>query len=224
MAEESITPESAIPKRTKARSRISVPRIEFTIDQDTIDRSAARDSAHCMLSEALRQARPNAKNINCDLAHMRFTDPEKNLRYTYLTPRAAQIALIYFDRGIMPKPFRVRLRDAAVITRTRGGTPGAGRIETSVRQASDRATAKARYDAFKVASEDEPFEVSPQRKAELIKAMDDPKANLGFAVMLDKAGGGRKGEGVGTVVGGRAPASVGNLARKRRYGARLFLE
>lgn len=224
MAEDPTTPESPTQKRGRARARVRVPRIDFEIDQDTINRSVARDSAHCMLSEALQQARPTARNINCDLAHMRFTDPEKNLRYTYLTPRVAQIALIYFDRGITPKPFRVRLRNAAVITRTRGHQPGAPPSDASARRAANIAAAKAKYDAFKGASDDEPFEISPQRKDELLRAMEDPKANLGFAVMLDQAGGGRKNEGVGTVVGGRAPASVGNLARKRRFGARLFLE
>jgi hypothetical protein len=55
-----------------------------------------------MIAEAIKQAVPRATNVSVDLSTVRWTDPEKKLRYTYLTPRAAQIALPAMTRPCRP--------------------------------------------------------------------------------------------------------------------------
>jgi hypothetical protein len=87
-------------------------RIEVTAE--IIDASLARDSTHCMIAESLKAARPEAKSISVDLATIRFTDAKKGVRYTYLTPRVAQVQLVNFDQGRKPAPFSFVLRGAHI--------------------------------------------------------------------------------------------------------------
>jgi hypothetical protein len=75
-----------------------------------------RDSGHCMIAEAIRLVRPKATAIAVDLQTIRFSDPQRWCRYTYLTPRRAQEALIAFDQGdptIEPFTFRLERGQAA---------------------------------------------------------------------------------------------------------------
>lgn len=88
--------------------------LNVRVDTETIEDAIPRDSSHCMIAEAVRTAFPAAKNISVDLQTIRFSDPERGLRYTYLTPRVAQLALINFDMGIKPDPFFFRLRSGMV--------------------------------------------------------------------------------------------------------------
>lgn len=109
------------------RQRLTSPRLTFTVTTDMIEESKARHSGHCMIAETIKQTYPHLRGVTADLATIRASDPEKRLRYIYLTPRNAQLALIEFDRGIVPEPFTVTLWRAAQITRnaqwdrTRGG-------------------------------------------------------------------------------------------------------
>ena len=95
------------------------PQITLDVTADIISSSRPRDSRHCMIAEALRTAYPAASKISVDLATIRFTDKHKGLRYTYLTPRLAQAALVQFDQKISPPPYQVKLRGAQV-TRAHG--------------------------------------------------------------------------------------------------------
>jgi hypothetical protein len=113
--------------------RLSSPSLTVHIDQQIIDHSMRRDSAHCMISEALRQLLPTATGLSVDLATIRLTDPAKKLRYVYLTPRQAQIALIDYDRGINPKPFAFRLHRAVQVTRGRAVAVAAGTVANNRR-------------------------------------------------------------------------------------------
>ena len=85
------------------------------VTKEVIEQSEERDSSHCMIAEALRKALPEARNISVDLATIRFSDPEKRLRYIYLTPRQAQVALVLFDQGKHNDPFTIFLRGAQVV-------------------------------------------------------------------------------------------------------------
>lgn len=98
-----------------ARKRLPhAPRVTVEVDTSAIDDSVPRDSSHCMIAEAVRRSIPGAIRISVDLQTIRFSDPGKRLRYTYLTPRAAQVALVQFDSGIRPDPFAVRLVNGQV--------------------------------------------------------------------------------------------------------------
>jgi hypothetical protein len=109
--------------------RLNSPSLTVHIDQQAIEHSKRRNSAHCMIAEAIRQQLPTATGIAVDLATMRWTDPAKKLRYVYLTPRAAQIALIDYDRGINPQPFAFKLHRAVRVTRGRAMATAARRTE-----------------------------------------------------------------------------------------------
>lgn len=90
------------------------PRLTIEVTSEIIERSRPRDSRHCMIAEALREAYPDAQKVSVDLATIRFTDPQKGLRYTYLTPRIGQEALVQFDTAVLPAPFSMALRGAMV--------------------------------------------------------------------------------------------------------------
>jgi hypothetical protein len=67
-----------------------------------------------MIAEAVKLAVPGARYVSVDLQTIRFTDPTGEKRYTYLTPRRAQVALVNFDQGRAPEPFKVQLRGGVV--------------------------------------------------------------------------------------------------------------
>ena len=92
------------------------PRIQIEVTEKEIQEALPRDSGHCMIADAVRVACPTAKSISVDLQTIRWTDLAKRLRYTYLTPRVAQVALVKFDQGIAPEPFVFRLKQGQVTT------------------------------------------------------------------------------------------------------------
>ena len=86
------------------------PRVEVVVSQENIDFSITGHSSHCMIAEAVRTCFPGAKKIAVDLQTIRFSNWSKGERYTYMTPRVAQIAILNFDRGLKPEPFKFRMR------------------------------------------------------------------------------------------------------------------
>lgn len=99
---------------TPSRSKRS-PRLNITVTQTEIDKSMKRDSSHCMIAEAIKRHVPDASFVSVDLATVRFTDMHAGVRYIYLTPRSAQLALLRFDAGEKPEPFGFRLQGASVL-------------------------------------------------------------------------------------------------------------
>lgn len=86
------------------------PRVKVEVTRELIEQATKRSSSHCMFAEAVKVAVPNANFVSVDLQTIRWTDPVKGERYTYLTPRSAQVALVQFDQGITPEPFPFQLR------------------------------------------------------------------------------------------------------------------
>jgi hypothetical protein len=86
----------------------SAPRVNVEVTTDTIDNSVQRDSQACMIADAIRLAVPDATYPSADIQTIRFT--KGGYRYTYLTPRVVQQALIMFDQGEKPPSFRFQLR------------------------------------------------------------------------------------------------------------------
>jgi len=100
------------------------PRVYLNVTQDIIDKSTVKNSSHCVIAEAVKEAFSGARFVSVDLQTIRFTDPDpkRPYRYTYLTPRTAQVALVQFDQGHKIVPFNVQLRGGAIhhiITRSR---------------------------------------------------------------------------------------------------------
>jgi len=98
----------------QATKRPRAPKITLVITDELIEDAIPRDSSHCLWAEAVKSAYPSAQRIAVDLATIRFSDPTRGLRFTYLTPRAAQVALVQFDQGVKPVPHSVQLRNGHV--------------------------------------------------------------------------------------------------------------
>src|SRR5216684_6376309 len=103
-----VTPGKASDKYPKA------PTATVKVTQEAIDKGVRRSSSHCMFAEAVKQSILGAKRVSVDLQTIRFTDKSKSLRYVYLTPRIAQVALINYDQKVKPAPFTFKLRGGAV--------------------------------------------------------------------------------------------------------------
>lgn len=84
-------------------------KLAVEIDQENIDRSQQRSSSHCMIADAIKVQHPGVSHVSVDLQTIRFTDPKKGLRFAYLTPPAAQRALVMFDQGFPVEPFSFRV-------------------------------------------------------------------------------------------------------------------
>src|SRR5262245_39637700 len=81
---------------------------EIAVLQEDIDNAMKKSSSHCALAEAIKQEVPEAKFIAVDIQTIRFSIAD--IRYVFLTPRAAQRSIIDFDAGQMPKPFTLKLK------------------------------------------------------------------------------------------------------------------
>lgn len=103
-------PEKSEVRDKKPRS----PKLKLNVTREIIDAAIPRDSNHCMIAEALKEAFPRARGVSVDLATIRFSDRGKKLRYVYLTPRVVQAALVNFDQQRVPDPFSFVLRGGQV--------------------------------------------------------------------------------------------------------------
>ena len=117
---------------------------EFLLDvtQNNIDAGVERNSNHCVVADALKEARPDLKYIAVDIQTIRATDVSKKERYVWITPRAIQQFIIDFDRGDRSriKPFKARLRMGQTITA--GHTDKANKQRKSQRAKLRRAPSK----------------------------------------------------------------------------------
>jgi hypothetical protein len=153
-----------------------------------------------MIAEALREKLgPEwiGATIIVDLYYAALTHCGRNLRYSYLLPRNAQLALIDFDRGVVPKPFSFELRQASKITRTKTKKRARGNEYDRQRYAARRANQAS--------------------EATTMKALNDPEAPLHGPVMVSRDG--PDSPGIPTIVGGQL-APVSNFAKDRRFGLR----
>lgn len=90
--------------------------VTIQVTEHDIGLAVPKDSAHCMIADALRRARPDVSHVSVDLATIRWSDPVARKRYIALTPRPAQEALLDFDNNKRPAPFMFRVRPAQVVS------------------------------------------------------------------------------------------------------------
>lgn len=102
-------------RKPRKQPRPGSPRIVVEVTKEIIERAEQRDSSHCMLAEALKAAVPGAQRVSVDLQTIRYTDPQRRLRFVFLTPRQGQLALVGFDQGMHTDPFTMHLRGAQVV-------------------------------------------------------------------------------------------------------------
>ena len=171
-----------------------------------------------MIAEAIKKQCPEFRNISVDLSTTRFTDPTKGLRYTYLTPRPAQEALIDFDEGKKPTPFEFTLKIAANVVRVHNTT--AKTRDPAERKAAQAEQVRANTiirSEIQSSNIDTVYRPPTEHVERVVRAMDDPTANLGPAIAVIPQGG--KATSVPMIVGGRSPPR-GNLGKIRRFGLR----
>jgi hypothetical protein len=104
--------------KTKTKTTPRAPRVQVVVTQKNIDDGIPKSSTHCMIASAIKGAVPEARQIGVDWQSIRWTNREKGLRYIYLTPRVAQVALIDFECGVKPGPFKFLLRRGQVTAST----------------------------------------------------------------------------------------------------------
>ena len=92
-----------------------MPQRKVSVTQEHITDSMKGNSSHCMIAEAIKDRFPNLKRVAVDIQTIRATDPVKDKRYIWLTPAPAQRAIIDFDEGRPPQPFKFNLRGGQVI-------------------------------------------------------------------------------------------------------------
>ena len=103
------------PKRASMMREGAAPRLRFPVTAEMIEKSKPNDSGHCMVALGLKAAIPHAAWVTADLATIRFTDIRTGMRYIYLTPASAQVALLDFDDGVLPEPFDVTASAAQIV-------------------------------------------------------------------------------------------------------------
>ena len=85
--------------RTRSRRPNEAPRLKVIITNQDIQEGVHCDAHHCMIAKAVETAYPGAKYIQVDTQSIRFSDPARGKRFTYLTPRKAQRHIVAFDEG-----------------------------------------------------------------------------------------------------------------------------
>lgn len=85
------------------RSKFNARRLNIPVTEEVINSAVERDSAHCVLADAIQQALPEVTRVSVDLQTIRFTAPD-GTRYVYLTPARQQEVLVNFDQGRKPEP------------------------------------------------------------------------------------------------------------------------
>lgn len=120
--------------------RVSTRRIHIAITQEIINNAVVRDSAHCVIADAIHAAIPEAKRISVDLQTIRFT--VNNERVVFLTPAPQQSLLVRFDQGVLPTPGDMYLSHAIQRVPARGRDadhPQQPKTTTVKRKGKDRA-------------------------------------------------------------------------------------
>lgn len=114
------------------------PKLKVSVAQHHIDKAVRHNSHYCMIAEAIKDLYPNLSHVSADLQSIRATDRKKALRYIYLTPQIAQLAIIMFDRGELFRPINFTLRGAhtvaAMITNRQRGKPTLKRVKLGRRR------------------------------------------------------------------------------------------
>lgn len=132
-----------------AKKREKGPYTRIQIVEKVIADSVRNHSGHCMVAESIKAQLPGMTKVAVDIQTIRMTDLKKGLRYTYLTPRVVQEAIIDFDEGQRIVPFSFLLRGAHVtLARHRDKRGGPARPPTPEGQ---RRTAAARAAALQIA-------------------------------------------------------------------------
>jgi murein DD-endopeptidase MepM/ murein hydrolase activator NlpD len=140
-------------------------RVTIQVTADDIATAIPKDSGHCAIADAIARQIPGAKRVSVDLQTIRWSDADT--RYTYLTPRAAQLFLLAFDQGNEDycQPLGIRLVSPIHVAPLKQSN--------SVKAAERRATKRARVTELR-ARQERGEELTPVEKQ--ILGRDDAQA------------------------------------------------
>lgn len=157
------------------------PTGRVTITKEIIAEAKPRDSGYCMVAEAVKVAFPYGTGVAVDIQTIRFSNPNTGLRYVYMTPRAAQIALVNFDQEVLPEPFSITLRNGQVIKMSKNRTREAREAKAAMLAATsekEKAKIQATTAEARKAWRAHLSGVSPKAVPDKIGGRPPPKAPL----------------------------------------------
>ena len=110
--------------------KIPSPRFTINVTEDDINRALPRNSRHCMIEFGIEHDVPTARRVIVDIQTIRWTDPTRGLRYTFITPAKVLALMLAWDEGHKPKPFSFRLRGAQITTSRATVSRKSGKVKT----------------------------------------------------------------------------------------------
>src|SRR5437899_12903658 len=97
-------------KENAKTARHKYARRTIQVTDEDISKAKLAHSGACVNAEAIKRCLPGVKHVAVDLATIRFTETKTGDRYTFLTPRAAQLGVVQWDQGVAPQPFVFSLK------------------------------------------------------------------------------------------------------------------
>lgn len=85
----------------------------YHVYAEHIELAKRKNSGHCMIADAILERHPHITHRSADVQTIRFSDKIQGKRYTYLTPRTVQVAILRFDHGREVLPFSFNLPQPA---------------------------------------------------------------------------------------------------------------
>ncbi len=108
------------------------------ITKEHIATAKKRDSQHCMIADAIKAGKTNAKWLLVDVQSIRWSNLKTGKRYVYLTPPIAQQAIIAFDQGKPLKPFAFTLQAPVRVVKVRKQWTGDPKVIKKARAKYER--------------------------------------------------------------------------------------
>ena len=99
------------------------PRLSIPITPEAWTKAKRANSAACLIADAARTTYPHLTGWVVDMAQIAATDPERGVRYHWITPQPAQDLLLAFDQGwAQPASHKITLARAFRVTAIRRST------------------------------------------------------------------------------------------------------
>jgi hypothetical protein len=172
----------------------------FRVTPEHFKIGVSQKSDACPVAEAFKDAFPQYRSVSVDLATIRATDPEKNLRYIWLTPPAGQAIITLADPDLAAASGHIGVKEIRPIWVTL--KPAGSQVIPILRRKLSKAklaSAKAKEKATKLAN--------------AVKAAKAARKNP--RVIIERGG-----ENAPRVIGGKEPPMHTQHSITRRSGAR----
>jgi hypothetical protein len=190
-----------MPSTAKQLSKESrSPVVTVHVRDKDIREAIPADSSHCMIADAIQSQVKGATRVSVDIQTIRWTDAKKKLRFIYLTPPAAQWAILRFDEGKRPEPFALHLRGGQVIE---------ARPKTKAEKEHLKKLYRTRYS-----------KAAKEKTAKKVAKLDALKSKKAPRLKKTLTNEDRNGA-VPSIVGGNAPPTT-TVGRRRTFGLKTF--